>query len=113
MMVDDLNFVLIFFQTFPSYPVNGLNLSSTDHQNTISLKRSYSFGFRGVVTEEEYQSLLKRKWFGRNSPLDFHGYNNYPDYWPFWCSESYTYVTSMLALAKFSNTVNAEELNAM
>lgn len=90
-----------------------MNLSSSHEQDMQhqkrSLQKSYSFGFQGVVSEDEYQSLLKRKWFGHTTPLHFHGYNNYPDYWPFWCSESYTYVTSMLALAKYSNTVAAQE----
>ena len=100
-------------QDLPFYPANGLNTSSSHDINTGNLEKPYSFGFRGVVTEDEYQSLLKQKWFGRDTPLDFHGYNNYPDFWPFWCSEPYTYVTSMLALAKFSNTVDVEELNVV
>ena len=95
------------FQTGPYYPAIGLNTSLSDKQNKHNLKSAYNYGFRGVVPEDEYQSLLKRKWKGRNPPIDFHGYNNYSEYWPFWCSESYTYVTSMLALAKFSNTVIA------
>ena len=66
----------------------------------------YVLGFQGVVPEAEYQQLLKLKWLDQKTPLDFHGYNSYPDYWPFWCSETYTYVNTMLALAKFSNTVD-------
>ena len=88
-----------------------MNFSSIPENNTEKdrLRKFYMFGFQGVVSEDNYQELLKRKWFGRTSPIDFHGYNNYPDYWPFWSSEPYTYVTTMLALAKFSNTV--EEYN--
>ena len=89
------------FQTLPFYPQRKLN-STDSHRHFFS-------GFEGVVTEKEYQNMLKKKWLGRTTPLDFHGYNSYPDYWPFWSCESYTYVTSMLALAKFSNTV--EEVN--
>ncbi|XP_060587318.1 uncharacterized protein LOC132742840 [Ruditapes philippinarum] len=88
--------------TYPSYPMNALNESSHDYRHTRLV-------FEGVVSEEEYQDLLKKKWFGRKSPIDFHGYNNYPDYWPFWSSEPYTYVTSMLALAKFSNTFESND----
>lgn len=62
----------------------------------------YMTAVEGIIPEAEYQALLKGKW--KSTPLDFHGYNNYPDYWPFWSSEPYTYVTNMLALAKFSNT---------
>lgn len=62
--------------------------------------------FEGVVSEAEYQTLLKEKWFNLTTPLDFHGFNNYPDFWPFWSSEPYTYVTTMLALAKYTNTYN-------
>jgi hypothetical protein len=82
--------------------MNALNESSHDYRHTRLV-------FEGVVSEEEYQDLLKKKWFGRKSPIDFHGYNNYPDYWPFWSSEPYTYVTSMLALAKFSNTFESND----
>lgn len=69
----------------------------------------YMTAMVGVVPEAEYQQLLKRKWAGQTSPIDFHGYNNYPDYWPFWSSEPYTHVTNMLALAKFSNTYESED----
>ena len=85
-------------QTWPNYPINRWNMSS-------NAQPMYILGFQGVVSENEYQTLLKRKWLGKKTPIDFHGYNHSPDYWPFWCSESYTYVTSMLALAKFTNTV--------
>ena len=85
-------------QTWPNYPINRWNMSS-------NAQPMYILGFQGVVSENEYQTLLKRKCLGKKTPIDFHGYNHSPDYWPFWCSESYTYVTSMLALAKFTNTV--------
>ena len=100
---------LFLLQTFPYYPRRSLNTRSAPTGSIYSQRTTdqekYSFGFRGVTTEEEYQALLKKD---RMAPLDFHGYNNYPDYWPFWCSEPYTYVTSMLALAKFSNTVEEQ-----
>ncbi|KAK3575711.1 hypothetical protein CHS0354_022342 [Potamilus streckersoni] len=60
-------------------------------------------GVKGIIPEEEYQELLKEKWNGRIPITEFHGFNAYPDYWPFWCSEAYTYVTSLLALTKFRN----------
>lgn len=104
-MIVNSRFVL---QTFPSYPINRWNISLAAEQTrkeTAQDDPMYVLGFQGVVPEEEYQKLLKLKWLGRKVPIDFHGYNNYPDYWPFWCSEPYTYVTTMLALAKFSNTV--------
>lgn len=91
--------------TGPYYPAIGL-INATISDN----KGDYNFGFRGVVTEKKYKSLLKQKWKGHTTPLDFHGYNNYPNYWPFWCSESYTYVTAMLALARFSNTGNSAKV---
>ena len=70
----------------------------------------YMTAVEGVVPEPEYQELLKRKWDGQTTPIDFHGYNHYPDYWPFWSSEPYTYVTNMLALAKFSNTYESADV---
>ena len=91
--------------TGPYYPAIGPVITGVS-----DTKPAYNFGFRGVVTENEYQSLLKRQWKGHSTPLDFLGFNNYPNYWPFWCSESYTYVTAMLALAKFSNTVESDDI---
>lgn len=81
---------MLYLQTFPNYP------STRDRKGA----------FEGVVSEEEYQKLLKQNWSGQQVPIDFHGYNNYPEYWPFWSSEPYTYATTMLALAKFSNTLD-------
>ena len=91
--------------TGPYYPAIGPVITGVS-----DTKPAYNFGFRGVVTENEYQSLLKRQWKGHSTPLDFHGFNNYPNYWPFWCSESYTYVTAILDLAKFSNTVESDDI---
>lgn len=70
----------------------------------------YMTAIEGILLEAEYDELLKRKWDGQRTPIDFHGYNNYEDYWPFWSSEPYTYVTNMLALAKFSNTYDSDDI---
>ena len=67
------------------------------------------FAVEGIVPEAEYQAMIKK--MGGRVPIDFHGYNNYHDFWPFWSSEPYTYVTNMLALAKFSNTVDESDLH--
>ncbi|KAK3602723.1 hypothetical protein CHS0354_017166 [Potamilus streckersoni] len=95
--------------TFPLYPVNRVSIKvrkSADYTNKgLTPEAVRIYGMQGVIPESAYQELLKEKWF-INAPLDFHGYNGYPDYWPFWCSEAYTYVTSMLALAKVSNSVD-------
>ncbi|KAK3104440.1 hypothetical protein FSP39_002073 [Pinctada imbricata] len=56
-------------------------------------------GMEGVVNETWYQEELKAK----HSPIDFHGFNKNPEFFPFWCSETYTYVISMLALSTFDN----------
>ncbi|KAK3105355.1 hypothetical protein FSP39_023292 [Pinctada imbricata] len=56
-------------------------------------------GMEGVVNETWYQEELK----ARHSPIDFHGFNRDPEYFPFWCSEAYTYVISMLALSTYDN----------
>lgn len=63
----------------------------------------WSMAWEGVISEAEYQKLLQHKWLNMTTPLDFNGFNSYPDFWPFWSSEPYTYVTTMLALSKYSN----------
>ena len=60
-------------------------------------------GMEGVMSESWYQKELKIPRFGRLAPLDFHGFNNQSDFFPFWSSEPYTYVTSLLALSTYSN----------
>jgi hypothetical protein len=73
------------------YPAN--------RQGYINGTKIHIRGMEGVVNDTWYDKELKT----RKSPIDFHGYNSYPDYFPFWCSEPYTYVTSMLALSTFNN----------
>ncbi|WAR15160.1 hypothetical protein MAR_005265 [Mya arenaria] len=80
------------------YPMNRRTLIPGDKP------QGYMTAVQGVIYEQEYQELIKKGVSGEPVPIDFHGYNDYPDYWPFWSSEPYTYVTNMLALAKYSNT---------
>lgn len=56
-------------------------------------------GMESVESEDWYQKQI----MAEKSPVDFHGYNNQADFFPFWSSEPYTYVTSLLALSTFSN----------
>ena len=56
-------------------------------------------GMEGVAAESWYDGQLKQL----KTPTIFHGYNSDPSYFPFWSSESYTYVTSMLALSTINN----------
>ncbi|KAH3782481.1 hypothetical protein DPMN_160396 [Dreissena polymorpha] len=69
----------------------------------------YMDAVQGIIDEKTYQALIKKGVHGRPVPIDYHGYNNYPDYWPFWSSESYTYVTNMLALSRYANTYDQYE----
>ncbi|KAL3861277.1 hypothetical protein ACJMK2_007320 [Sinanodonta woodiana] len=93
--------------TYGGYPLNmmeffnGTVIPGDVHQ--FHYYENSAIGVQGIIPETEYQELLKEKWFGRLPITEFHGFNAYPDYWPFWCSEAYTYVTSLLALAKFKN----------
>ena len=56
-------------------------------------------GMEGVMPEAWYEQQMKI----RHSPIDFHGFNNQSVYFPFWNSEPYTYVTSLLALSTYTN----------
>jgi len=95
----------VCFQTRAVYPINRHTLIPGEKPSY----HNYMTGVEGIVPEAEYQAMIKK--MGGRVPIDFHGYNNYNDFWPFWSSEPYTYVTNMLALAKFSNTVDESDLH--
>lgn len=93
------------WNAFFSGSVKGSTTRTNYPVNREESKEMYLRGVEGVMSEAEYKAELIKD----HSPIDFHGYNGYDDYWPFWCSEPYTYVTTMLALAKFSNTYEPSE----
>lgn len=77
--------------------INGTKVPDGQHHHYAPSYR----GMQGVVNETWYQQQIVAK----KSPVDFHGFNN-NDYFPFWCSESYTYAVTMLALSTFTNILN-------
>ncbi|XP_048751558.2 uncharacterized protein LOC125663303 [Ostrea edulis] len=92
------------WNTFFSGSVKGHTITSSSHypanrQGYINGTKIHIRGMEGMVNSTWYDQQLKI----RKSPIDFHGYNSSPDYFPFWCSQPYTYVTSMLALSTFNN----------
>ncbi|KAH3781365.1 hypothetical protein DPMN_159192 [Dreissena polymorpha] len=89
--------------TGPSYPMNRNYITPGNPRD------GYMDAVQGIIDEKTYQALIKKGVHGRPVPIDFHGYNNYPDYWPFWSSEPYTYVTNMLALSRYANTYDQYE----
>lgn len=80
-----------FGTSWSQYPANRNN-----HINGTQIKIR---GMEGVAAESWYDAQLKHL----KTPTVFHGYNSDPSYFPYWCSESYTYVTSMLAMSTFNN----------
>ncbi|XP_061196590.1 uncharacterized protein LOC133204863 [Saccostrea echinata] len=92
------------WNTFFSGSVKGHEITSSsrypnNRNGYINGTKIHIRGMEGVVNDTWYEQQLKTL----KSPIDFHGFNSYPDYFPFWCSEPYTYVTSMLALSTFNN----------
>ncbi|CAG2252670.1 unnamed protein product [Mytilus edulis] len=87
--------------SWSSYPANRdeyFNGTKVPHDG----KRHYGEiirGMEGVMEEDWYQQQIKLD----HAPVDFHGYNKQSDFFPFWNSEPYTYVTSLLALSTFTN----------
>ncbi|XP_076087215.1 uncharacterized protein LOC143057729 isoform X2 [Mytilus galloprovincialis] len=90
-----------FGTSWSSYPANRdeyFNGTKVPHDG----KRHYGEiirGMEGVMEEDWYQQQIKLD----HAPVDFHGYNKQSDFFPFWNSEPYTYVTSLLALSTFTN----------
>eukprot|EP01132_Coremiostelium_polycephalum_P006800 gene6800-8437_t len=60
-------------------------------------------GISGVVSEQDYKTMLSQKWAGLPIPTEFKGYNFYPI--PYFESEIYTYSISLLALSKYAITL--------
>ncbi|KAK3602722.1 hypothetical protein CHS0354_017165 [Potamilus streckersoni] len=93
--------------TYGGYPVNRVEFFNgtviPGDLHDVHYYPHATLGVEGIIPEELYQELFKEEWEGHMPIPVFHGFNSYPDYWPFWCSEAYTYVTSLLALAKFQN----------
>eukprot|EP01016_Furgasonia_blochmanni_P052008 TRINITY_DN8250_c0_g1_i8.p1 TRINITY_DN8250_c0_g1~~TRINITY_DN8250_c0_g1_i8.p1 ORF type:complete len:654 (+),score=154.63 TRINITY_DN8250_c0_g1_i8:86-1963(+) len=57
---------------------------------------------KGYINDQEYQSMKKKKYFTKDVPLEFKGFNTGIPF-PFWSSPAITYSMSMLAFAKFIN----------
>ncbi|CAC5367602.1 unnamed protein product [Mytilus coruscus] len=89
------------YTSWSSYPANRdelFNGTNVPHDG----KRHYGEiirGMEGVMEEDWYQQQIKLD----HAPVDFHGYNKQSDFFPFWNSEPYTYVTSLLALSTITN----------
>ncbi|XP_061197673.1 uncharacterized protein LOC133205806 [Saccostrea echinata] len=88
-----------FGTSWSQYPAN-----RNEHINGTKIRIR---GMEGVADESWYDQQLK----SLKTPTIFHGYNNDPSYFPFWCSESYTYVTSMLALSTYNNIAESNMSN--
>ena len=76
--------------------VNPDDVPESDLTNIIN-------GVSGLFDEVKFEEELKKKHYGRDVPLDFHGYNTKGNEFPFWSSEPYTYAVSLLALAQYYN----------
>jgi hypothetical protein len=90
--------IYFFFQTsWSQYPAN-----RNSHINGTKIRIR---GMEGVAEESWYDNQLK----SLKTPTIFHGYNSDPSYFPFWNSESYTYVTTMLALSTYNNIADSHQ----
>ena len=79
--------------------LNGTLLSEAQVKNFKTLV----YGVSGVIEEDEYEKKLQQKKFGRNTPLNFNGYNSDENCFTFWASEPITYTFALLALSQFNN----------
>lgn len=89
------------------YPGNRLEyLNGTKITDWSNFPNStFIYGVEGHVPEKEYNAMLKETHFGYPTPMDFHGYNDDSAVFPLWSSESYTFAATLLAVAKFNQTV--------
>ncbi|KAJ8320068.1 hypothetical protein KUTeg_001655 [Tegillarca granosa] len=96
------------------YPINRFEfLNGTKVNQTTHLPGAPTIiGVQGMESEQWYESELKKPHFGNIPPTEFHGYNNDKSFFPFWSSESYTNVVSLLALSKYNNAVQRSTTTA-
>lgn len=81
---------------------NGTKITNSSQAPTLQTLT----GVQGVPPESWYQAELQEKHFGSYTPQVFHGYNaDDSTFFPFWSSESYTYASSLLALASYLNVI--------
>jgi hypothetical protein len=82
---------------------NGTNIDpTTASRKQVNMDELFN-GVQGSIDEGKYEEMLKQFHYGERTPLEFHGYNQKEEIFPFWSSEPYTYAVSFLALAKFNN----------
>eukprot|EP01135_Chromosphaera_perkinsii_P002368 Nk52_evm22s222 gene=Nk52_evmTU22s222 len=55
---------------------------------------------QGVIGKEEYNEMLKQKWYGSTTPTTFAGFASTNIPFPYWSSPSMTYAVTMLVMVK-------------
>lgn len=96
--VDDLPF------WYPANFVEFLNGTKIDPETaSTSDLGGIINGVSGYIDEATFEEELKKQHYGRDVPIDFHGYNVKGNEFPFWSSEPYTYAVALLALSQLEN----------
>lgn len=87
------------------YPANRKEyLNGTSFNDDMFPDGLFLVGFKGTLSDEQYNILLSQRHFGEKTPIDFPGFNprgSSTGFFPFWSSDAYTYSTTMLAFAKY------------
>ncbi|XP_067658557.1 uncharacterized protein [Haliotis asinina] len=80
---------------------NGTKVPINDKCKIHRELEPFIFGVEGIIPEEKYENMTSNC----HSPVVFHGFNDQDRYFPFWTSDSYTYVTVITGMAKYVRTL--------
>ncbi|KAL4433134.1 hypothetical protein ABPG74_010829 [Tetrahymena malaccensis] len=96
------------------YPFNEVrylsNNQTVDPQNLdfSAINQDLLAVVKGYIPDEEYQRLLSLKWFTKDVPQNFTGFNAPKDGFPYWSSEAITQVFIIQAIAKYQSVLKNE-----
>ncbi len=60
------------------------------------------YAMKGRADKATYDKFLGLKWFGQEVPLQFEGFNEPGNAWPYWSSPAMTYAMSLIAFSNFA-----------
>ena len=80
--------------------INGTSIPKDINDITYDVLEHAAVGMLGVMDEDEYNLELKKKHFGKSTPIDFPGYNIPDAHFPFWSSDEITYSSVILTLTQ-------------
>lgn len=61
------------------------------------IKHGLKCAWKGYVSDEEYKELIEKKWYAKDTPVEFIGFNIAGFGFPFWSSHAISHSVVLLA----------------